>query len=120
MKKELKKSINALSTKIMDNKAMLFQARANIEENRLMVLSNYAAASSGNQQLAIHNTDDIFNSRKTILDSYDCKTEEQARYVEEAKRSFRVGPAAAQRRTQQAQYVAEPENGRNQRPINRS
>lgn len=85
MKEELKKAINALSTKIMDNKAMLFQARANIEENRLMVLSNYAAASSGNQQLAIHNTDDIFNSRKTILDSYDCETEEQARYVEEAK-----------------------------------
>jgi hypothetical protein len=71
MKEELKQAINALSTQIMDNRAMLFQARANIEENRLMVLSNYAAASSGNQQLAIHNTDDIFKSRKTILDSYD-------------------------------------------------
>ena len=85
MKKERKQAINSLSSKILDNRAMLFQARANIEENRLMVLSNYAAASSGNQQLAIHNTDDIFSSRKTILDSYDCTTEEQARYVDEAK-----------------------------------
>ena len=85
MKEELKQAINALSTQIMDNRAMLYQARANIEENRLMVLSNYAAASSGNQQLAIHNTDDIFKSRKTILDSYDCETEEQARYVDAAK-----------------------------------
>lgn len=85
MKEELKQAINSLSTKILDNRAMLFQARANIEENRLMILSNYAAASSGNQQLAIHNTDDIFNSRKTILDTYDCDTEEQARYVDAAK-----------------------------------
>ena len=73
MKEDLKQAINSLSTKIMDNRAMLFQARANIEENRLMVLSNYAAAFAGNQQLAVHNTDDIFSSRKTILDSYEWK-----------------------------------------------
>ena len=85
MKEDRKQAINSLSSKILDNRAMLFQARANIEENRLMVLSNYAAASAGNQQLAIHNTDDIFNSRMTILDSYDCTTEVQARYVDEAK-----------------------------------
>ena len=82
MKEDRKQAINSLSSKILDNRAMLFQARANIEENRLMVLSNYAAASAGNQQLAIHNTDDIFNSRMTILDSSECTTEEQARYVD--------------------------------------
>lgn len=85
MKEDLKQAINSLSTKIMDNRAMLFQARANIEENRLMVLSNYAAAFAGNQQLAVHNTDDIFSSRKTILDSYECETDEQTRYVDAAK-----------------------------------
>ena len=81
----MKLKIQALSAKIMDNKALLAQSRANIEQNRLLVLSNYVAAMLGNQQLALHNMDDIFASRATILEVFDFEGDEQARYVEAAK-----------------------------------
>ena len=81
----MKLEIEALSAKIMDNKALLAQSRANIEQNRLLVLSNYSAAMSGNQQLAAHNMEEIFATRATILDLFDFETEDQARYIEAAK-----------------------------------
>jgi hypothetical protein len=81
----MKLKIEAVGAKIMDNKALLAQSRANIEQNRLLVLSNYAAAMSGNQQLALHNMDDIFASRARILELFDFEGDDQARYVEAAK-----------------------------------
>ena len=57
-----KLALDSLNATIMDNKAMIHQSRANIEENRLLILSNQSAAALniGNQQLANHNTEEIF------------------------------------------------------------
>ena len=77
--------IEKLSAKIMDNKALLSQSRANIEQNRLLVFSNYTAAMSGNQQLAAHNMEEILSARQTILDLFDFEDEDQENYVEAAK-----------------------------------
>ena len=77
--------IEKLSAKIMDNKALLSQSRANIEQNRLLVFSNYTAAMSGNQQLAAHNMEEILAARKTILDLFDVEDEDQENYIEAAK-----------------------------------
>ena len=77
--------IEKLSAKIMDNKALLSQSRANIEQNRLLVHSNYTAAMSGNQQLAAHNMEEILAARKTILDLFDFEDENQERYIAAAK-----------------------------------
>ena len=81
----IKLAIAEVNAAIMDNKALLHQSRAHIEENRLMILSNYAAALSGNQQLANHTTEEIFASRKTILETFDCEQEVQREFVEAAQ-----------------------------------
>ena len=65
---------------------MIHQSRANIEENRLLILSNQSAAALGNQQLANHNTEEIFESRKTVLVTFDPETDLQANYIEVASR----------------------------------
>jgi hypothetical protein len=53
-----------------------------IEENRLMIMSNYAAAFMGNRQLANANTDEIFANRAAILQSIDAQDEVQQNYVD--------------------------------------
>ena len=75
-----KLALDALNATVMDNKAMIHQSRANIEENRLLILSNQSAAALGNQQLANHNTEEIFESRKTVLVTFDPDTELQEKY----------------------------------------
>ena len=88
-KKEIepqKLALDALNATVMDNKAMIHQSRANIEENRLLILSNQSAAALGNQQLANHNTEEIFESRKTVLVTFDPETELQEKYIEVASR----------------------------------
>ena len=81
-----KLALDSLNAIIMDNKAMIHQSRATIEENRLLILSNQSAAALGNQQLANHNTEEIFESRKTVLVTFDPDTELQRQYVEVASR----------------------------------
>ena len=81
-----KLALDALNATVMDNKAMIHQSRANIEENRLLILSNQSAAALGNQQLANHNTEEIFESRKTVLVTFDPETDLQANYIEVASR----------------------------------
>jgi hypothetical protein len=44
-----KLALDSLNAIIMDNKAMIHQSRATIEENRLLILSNQSAAALGNQ-----------------------------------------------------------------------
>ena len=51
-----KESIRNLKKIVMDNKAALYQSRALIEENRMMILSNYSANFMGNRQLINQNT----------------------------------------------------------------
>jgi hypothetical protein len=53
-----------------------------IEENRLMIMSNYSAAFMGNRQLANANTDEIFSNRNAILQNMDAQDEVQQNYID--------------------------------------
>ena len=64
-----RKRIFKIDAEVMTNKANAYISRSMIEENRLMILSNYSAAFLGNRQLANSNTEEIFENRKTILDT---------------------------------------------------
>ena len=77
-----RQKINKIDTVVMNNKASIYQSRSMIEENRLMILSNYAAAFMGNRQLANHNTDEIFENRKAILESFDAQSDVEANYIQ--------------------------------------
>jgi hypothetical protein len=88
-KKEIepqKLALDSLNAIIMDNKAMIHQSRANIEENRLLILSNQSAAALGNQQLANHKTEEIFESRKTVLVTFEPESQLQKDFIEVASR----------------------------------
>ena len=76
-----RRRIFAIDADVMLNKALVYQSRAMIEENRLMILSNYAAAFMGNRQLANNNTEEIFENRRAILASADTQDDVQANYV---------------------------------------
>jgi hypothetical protein len=65
----------------MSNKALAYQSRSMIEENRLMILSNYSAAFMGNRQLANANTDEIFNNRAAILQGMVAEGDVQENFV---------------------------------------
>lgn len=67
--------ILAIDTAVMNNKASIYQSRSMIEENRLMILSNYAAAFMGNRQLANSNTDELFANRTAILASHESQSD---------------------------------------------
>ena len=77
-----RKSIAALKKIVTDNKAALYQSRAIIEENRMMILSNYTANFMGNRQLINQNTDDVFSASETMLDALDPQTESESVAVE--------------------------------------
>ncbi len=77
-----RKSIRALKKIVTDNKAALYQSRAIIEENRMMILSNYTANFMGNRQLINQNTDDVFSASETMLDALDPQTESESVAVE--------------------------------------
>jgi uncharacterized coiled-coil DUF342 family protein len=66
-------AIHELSLSVMTNKQGIFEARAMMEENRANIMQNYAAATTGNRQMAVENTDSIFRNRTAILDSLKCK-----------------------------------------------
>ena len=79
---ENRKKILNIDTSVMSNKASIYQSRSMIEENRLMILSNYSAAFMGNRQLANHNTDELFENRTAILASVNCQTDVEVNYVQ--------------------------------------
>jgi len=80
-----RKTIFQIEGQVMANKALAYQSRSMIEENRLMILSNYAAAFMGNRQLANSNTDEIFNNRAEILNAMDAVGDVQENYVNAQK-----------------------------------
>merc|ERR1711981_458528 len=67
--RENKSKLYDLESTVMGNKQLIYAERAFIEENRSLILKNYAAAFMGNRQMANQNTDDIFRNRKAILNS---------------------------------------------------
>jgi hypothetical protein len=70
-----REKILAIDTAVMNNKASIYQSRSMIEENRLMILSNYAAAFMGNRQMANANTDEVFANRAAILAAHDSQSD---------------------------------------------
>ena len=80
-----RKKIFKIDAEVMTNKANAYISRAMIEENRLMILSNYSAAFLGNRQLANSNTEEIFENRKTILDNYNSKNDVEENYINAQK-----------------------------------
>ena len=80
-----KKRIFHIDAAVMTNKANAYISRSMIEENRLMILSNYSAAFMGNRQLANSNTEEIFKNRKIVLDNYKPKNEVEENYINAQK-----------------------------------
>jgi len=64
-----KRELYALHFSVYTNKERVYEARSMIEENRTIIMRNYASAFVGNRQMANQNTEDIFKNRMTILDS---------------------------------------------------
>ncbi|MBV32057.1 MAG: hypothetical protein CMK36_01270 [Porticoccaceae bacterium] len=79
-----------IDSEVMTNKALVYTSRAMIEENRLMILSNYAASFMGNRQLANQNTDDIFKNRELILNRYDCQSDVEENFIQAQKNRARL------------------------------
>ncbi len=73
-------TLNKIDSEVMTNKALVYTSRAMIEENRLMILSNYAASFMGNRQLANQNTDDIFKNRELILNGHVCQNDVEKKF----------------------------------------
>ena len=80
-----KRRIFKIDAEVMTNKANAYISRSMIEENRLMILSNYSAAFMGNRQLANSNTEEIFENRKTILDNYKSKNDVEENFINAKK-----------------------------------
>ena len=76
-----RKTIFNIESNVLSNKALVYQSRSMIEENRLMIMSNYSAAFMGNRQLANANTDEIFANRSAILGAMDADGPVQENYV---------------------------------------
>ena len=83
--KENRKRIFKIDAEVMTNKANAYLSRAMIEENRMMILSNYSAAFLGNRQLANSNTDEVFDNRTAILESYKTKNDVEENYINAQK-----------------------------------
>jgi len=65
---------------VLANKQKIYAARAFIEENRAMIMTNYAAAFSGNRFMANHHTEDIFKNRTAILSAIKTETTVQENF----------------------------------------
>ena len=60
----LLKRIYCIDSEINSNNNLILQSRQMIEENRSMILNNYASAFSGNNKFARVNTEEIYRNRK--------------------------------------------------------
>ena len=73
-KKNNQKKIFGIESDINSNKKLILESRLLIEENRAMILNNYSAAYAGNTNLAITNTNEIYENRKSIISKIHQKT----------------------------------------------
>lgn len=76
------KAIFDAKSQVLANTALIHQSRSMIEEIRLMIISNYAAAFAGNRQLANTNTDEIFANKIEILSNMTAIEELQKNYLD--------------------------------------
>ena len=83
--KNYKRRIFLLEAEIMKNRSQIYISRSIIEENRLMILSNYAAAFVGNRQIANNNTDEIFKNRNKIIENIEENKETKSNELQKLK-----------------------------------
>ena len=100
---ENRKRIFSLDAEVMTNKTLIYASRSMIEENRLMILSNYSAAFMGNRQIANNNTDEIFENRHAILDNVDTQNDVEENFVNSQKNKASLD--FLQHRSQLLQYM---------------
>lgn len=90
--KENRAGLYDLEANVMHNKYVAYQERAMIEENRALIMKNYAATFHGNRQMANMNTDGAFHNRETILHSLKVSGQVQENFrdskLNEAKVDF--------------------------------
>ena len=79
------KKVFQIDSEIKSNSSLIFQSRQMIEENRSMILSNYTSAFSGNNRLAITNTEEIFKNRNSILSKIKINNEVEKKFVDAEK-----------------------------------
>jgi len=90
--KENKSKLYEIEQKVMENKQNIYGQRAFVEENRQLILKNYAAAFMGNRQMINQNTDDIFKNRYAILKTLKTSSQVEVNFreskINEAKVDF--------------------------------
>ena len=69
-------------SQVLANTALIHQSRSLIEEIRLMIISNYAAAFVGNRQLANTNTDEIYANKIEVLSNITASDGLQKNYLD--------------------------------------
>jgi len=72
--------LHSMHMDVFTNKTKLYAVRAVIEENRSLIMKNYASALQGNRNVANQNTDDIFKNRTAILDGMKCDGQVQENF----------------------------------------
>jgi len=73
-------ALHDLHLVVFSNKSRLLDVRALIEENRVLLLKNYACAFAGNRLMLNQNTDCIFKNRLAILDAMKLEGQEQINF----------------------------------------
>merc|ERR1711865_114643 len=73
-------ALNDLHLAVFSNQSKLLDVRALIEENRSLLMKNYACAFAGNRLMLNQNTDCIFKNRLAILDAMKVEGQEQINF----------------------------------------
>jgi len=73
-------SLHDLHFSVFSNQAKLLAVRSLIEENRVLLMKNYAVAFAGNRLMVNQNTDNIFKNRIAILDAMKIEGQDQVNF----------------------------------------
>jgi len=83
-------TLHDLHLAVFTNKAKLLAVRSLIEENRSLLMKNYACAFGGNRLMMNQNTDCIFKNRITILDAMKVEGQAQVNFRNSKKNKANV------------------------------
>ena len=89
-KKNNQKRIFGIESDINSNKKIILESRLLIEENRAMILNNYSAAYAGNRNLAMANTNEIYENRKSIISKIKVEGELQEEFIDVEKNKAKL------------------------------
>ena len=89
-KKNNQRRIFGIESDINSNKKLILESRLLIEENRAMILNNYSAAYAGNRNLALMNTNEIYENRKSIISKIKVEGELQEEFIDVEKNKAKL------------------------------